>query len=89
MKDNLKVEWEAVETEDGWAVKLIEKGMHFGECFICQEVCQGVDDGESDAKLIAAAPDLLEALREVVRISDRKHPAWDKAKSAINKAVAG
>ncbi len=27
---------------------------------------------------------LLEALKEVVRISDRKHDAWDKAKEAIN-----
>jgi hypothetical protein len=26
---------------------------------------------------------LIEALKEVVRISDRKHDAWDKAKEAI------
>lgn len=51
------------------------------------------DDGvrsenpEADARLIAAAPDLLEALREVVRISDRKHDAWDAAKIAIAKAT--
>ena len=43
--------------------------------------------GEEEAKLIAAAPDLLEALIEVVRISDRKHDAWDKAKAAILKAT--
>lgn len=40
-----------------------------------------------DALLIAAAPDLLEALQEVVAISDRKHDAWDKAKAAIAKAL--
>ena len=34
----------------------------------------------------AAAPDLLAALEEVVRISDRKHDAWDAAKAAIKKA---
>lgn len=30
--------------------------------------------------------ELLEALEEVVAISDRKHNAWDKAKTAIAKA---
>ena len=45
------------------------------------------EEAEANAKLIAAAPELLEALIEVVRISDRKHDAWDKAKQAINKAT--
>ena len=40
----------------------------------------------ADARLIAAAPDLLEALKEVVAISDREHKAWDKARAAIAKA---
>jgi hypothetical protein len=40
-----------------------------------------------DARLIAAAPDLLEALRGVVALSDRKHEAWDAAKAAISKAT--
>lgn len=29
--------------------------------------------------------ELVEALEEVVRISDRKHDAWDKAKAALAK----
>ncbi len=37
-------------------------------------------------RLLAAAPDLLEALKEVVALSDRKHNAWDKARDAIAKA---
>ena len=41
---------------------------------------------ENNAHLIAAAPDLYNALEEVIRISDRKHDAWDKAKAAIAKA---
>jgi hypothetical protein len=48
---------------------------------------QSTEEIEANAKLIAAAPDLLEALIEVVRISDRKHDAWDKAKEAIKKAT--
>ena len=47
----------------------------------------GGDVASDYATLFAAAPDLLEALIEVVRISDRKHDAWDKAKAAINKAT--
>ena len=41
---------------------------------------------DANARLIAAAPELLEALKEVVAISDRKHDAWDRAKAAIAKA---
>jgi hypothetical protein len=40
----------------------------------------------ANAALISAAPELLEALEEVIAISDRKHDAWDKAKTAIAKA---
>lgn len=42
---------------------------------------------KANIRLMAAAPDLLEALQEVVAISDRKHDAWDKAKVAIAKAL--
>jgi hypothetical protein len=38
------------------------------------------------AALTAQRDELLDALKEVVRISDRKHDAWDKAKAAIAKA---
>lgn len=40
----------------------------------------------ADARLIAAAPDLLAALEEVVSLSDRDHAAWDRARAAIAKA---
>lgn len=41
---------------------------------------------EANGRLIAAAPELYAALEEVVRISDRKHDAWDEAKAALAKA---
>lgn len=43
-------------------------------------------EGLRNARLIAAAPELLDALIEVVRISDRNHVAWDAAHKAIAKA---
>jgi hypothetical protein len=46
-----------------------------------------VDRAQANSRLIAAAPDLLEALIDVVTISDRNHDAWDKAKAAIAKAT--
>ena len=46
----------------------------------------GSGDVQANAHLIAAAPDLYAALEEVIRISDRKHDAWDKAKAALVKA---
>lgn len=44
------------------------------------------DDSYEHGRLLAAAPDLLESLKEVVRLSDRKTDVWDKAKAAIAKA---
>jgi len=66
-----------------------------GECnrkeswhiFYTRETAVGLVQAEANAKLISAAPDLLEALIEIVEISDRKHDAWDKAKLAIEKAT--
>ena len=42
---------------------------------------------EANARLIAAAPDLLEALRGVLRIADRKTDEFDAARAAIAKAT--
>ena len=43
-------------------------------------------DSRQTASFIAAAPDLLAALKWVVTISKRKHDAWDMARAAIAKA---
>lgn len=42
---------------------------------------------EADARLIAAAPDLLEALKGVLRVADRKTDEFDAARAAIAKAT--
>lgn len=44
-------------------------------------------ENRANAKLMAAAPDLLEALQEIIAITDRDHVAWAKAKAAIDKAL--
>ena len=49
--------------------------------------CSCISEDIANAKLIAAAPELLEALIEVVRISYRDHIAWNKAKEVIKKAT--
>jgi len=43
-------------------------------------------EAEANARLVAAAPELLETLKEVIRLSDRKVDEWDRAKEAIAKA---
>jgi hypothetical protein len=45
-----------------------------------------VPDG-ANARLIAAAPDLLEALRGVLRVADRATDEFDAARAAIAKAT--
>ncbi len=54
----------------------------------------GFDDSDrlkrthlANARLIAAAPDLLEALRGVLRVADRKTDEFDAARAAIAKAT--
>jgi hypothetical protein len=42
---------------------------------------------DANARLIAAAPDLLEALRGVVRVADRATVEFDAARAAIAKAT--
>lgn len=42
---------------------------------------------DANARLIAAAPDLLEALRAVVSVADRKTDEFDLAHAAIAKAT--
>lgn len=53
---------------------------------VCRDGHPDVSVSEEDMGLIAAAPDLLAALKKVVAISDRKHDAWDEARAAIAKA---
>lgn len=62
----------------------------WGECY---QIYSPASDGivgfclnESDAHLIAAAPELLAALEAVVRIADRKTVEFDAARAAISKA---
>jgi hypothetical protein len=54
--------------------------------YIASTPQSSLPEARANAKLMAAAPDLLEALRDVIAISDRDHIAWTKAKSAIEKA---
>lgn len=42
---------------------------------------------EQDARLLAAAPDLLAALQAVVRVADRATAEFDQAHAAIAKAT--
>lgn len=46
----------------------------------------GIEEAKANARLIAAAPELLEALEGVVRVADRKTIEFDAAHAAIAKA---
>ena len=52
----------------------------------------GFDERKANAKLMAAAPELLEALRDMVRYEDlpvdEQQPAVERARTAIAKATA-
>jgi len=71
-------------TPGPWKIGAYESGRMAVDGANGEEVTGYIDI--EDAHLIAAAPDLYNALEEVIRISDRKHDAWDKAKAALAKA---
>lgn len=58
---------------ESWAVA------HVGDC----------TQDEANARLVAAAPEMLEALKGVLRVADRKTDEFDAARAAINKATGG
>lgn len=77
--------WEA----NGTAIETVATpSAVIGRAYDEREGCgiESQSEAEANARLIAAAPDLLDALKEVVALSDRKHNAWDKAHAAIAKA---
>ena len=56
-------------------------------CLAPGEAFESHKNWKANARLIAAAPDLLEALRAAVAIADRKTVEFDKARTAIAKAM--
>jgi hypothetical protein len=87
-----KGEWIVAHDEfDGHSVGVKDKD--FGTLFIAQGIEQGHDDGLADAKLIAAAPDLLENLLRLVEwikedgTQDNYPSAFIRAEAAIEKAL--
>lgn len=71
------------------AYKHLPSGMYFDEVVACVN--------PEDLLPLYAIPEgwalvpaeILPALEEVVRISDRKHDAWDRAHAAIKRAREG
>lgn len=76
-------------TQDEWKVILNDLGVTIETDFIAiAEVFTSTSKFEANAKLIAAAPDLLEALIEMVENNvDTHHSHITKAKAAIKKAT--
>jgi len=58
-------------------------------CAIGSVSMQSEEIQDANANLIAAAPDLLEALIAVVRVADRATDEFDMARTAIAKALGG
>lgn len=84
-----KGEWYLQEYTDAYTnIIRCNNGKH--ETLYIASTGQGsTPENRANAKLMAAAPDLLEALQEIIAITDRDHVAWIKAKSAIEKAIGG
>ena len=82
-----KGEWTTVHDDyDGYGGVVDDGG--FGTCFIAQEIKQGYDEGEADAKLIAAAPDLLKAaLAALTILEDVNHHKIDWVRGTVRNAI--
>ena len=72
--------WEVAEKRDGLQIIRNYEAWPVGTVLNCPKL-------EANAALIAAAPEMLEALKEVIQEMGAEDCPWyDKAKSAIDKA---
>jgi len=87
--------WQIVKGYEGFAIKVGEYWVVRGGCGCCNEKEDSIEN-EADARLIAAAPDLLEALEELASdIAERfdmespsTNPGIKYAVEAAQKAIA-
>ena len=83
-------EWFA--KRDGWSTVYVECRIGGGmlqEVAACGPTANGTDEQEANARLIAAAPDLLEALSEIINDGGKfvmTNETHRKARAAIAKA---
>jgi len=58
---------------------------------LCEHRKNGTDPAEADARLIAAAPAMLEALKNLLNSFEKHRPKeyWDAARAAIARAEGG
>jgi hypothetical protein len=83
-----KGEWYLQEYTDAYTnIIRCNKGKGFETIFIGYTGQGSSPDNRANARLMAAAPDLLESLQGIIAITDRDHVAWAKAKAAIDKAL--
>ena len=83
-----KGEWYLQEYTDAYTnIIRCNNGKGHETIFIAATPQSTLPEARANAKLMAAAPDLLDALKEVIAISDRDHVAWIKARAAIEKAI--
>jgi|GraSoiStandDraft_51_1057287.scaffolds.fasta_scaffold1412965_2 hypothetical protein len=79
--------WEVNDQRDSsW----MNNAMYIGSAntgLIIARVYTDKGDEEANARLIAAAPELLEALKAVVSVADRATVEFDMARAAIAKAT--
>lgn len=61
-------------------------GVKIGMCFVLAYGVPVMEDSEANARLCAAAPDLLAALKRVVAVADRATDEFDAARAAIARA---
>lgn len=72
---------------DRWYIGTTPTGETHAEVKCCAAVPHTREqEHEANARLIAAAPDLLAALKGVLRVADRKTDEFDAARAAIIRA---
>ena len=73
---------------DADLLTLTERGL--GNCYVIWDATNNIRVAlvpkRKDARLIAAAPELLDSLKEIIALTDRKTDIWDKARAVIAKA---
>lgn len=87
MKTHTPGPWKLIDHDEDY-IAITDEEQGFGVCKLEESASESREVMKANAHLIAAAPELLEALECVLAIADRNTKEFDMARAAIARATS-